>query len=83
MGLHPEWSVVGHVPVGQSVHWVTCDVLEKDLPPHFAQSQQHSGNCDVGILYSPKKTKSELKLNWQVRGNWTYTVASKTLKIIN
>ena len=44
IGLHPEWSAVGHVPAGQSEHWVTCDVLAKDFPIHFAQLQQHSGN---------------------------------------
>lgn len=37
-----------------------CDVLVNDFPSHLAQSQQHSGNWDFGILYSPG-VKEEIK----------------------
>ena len=55
MGLQSECSAVGQVPSGHSTQLVMFDVLVKDFPSHFAQSQQHSGNCDLGILYSPIK----------------------------
>lgn len=47
-----------------------CDVLVNDFPSHLAQSQQHSGNWDFGILYSPG-VKEEINNNYGAKGEET------------